>query len=178
MPLFLLKLIGIWGWLKQAAVGALRWLMGHPWQAALIVALCACAWLWRGKQAALSDLAACETKSAQLSAAIDAANKLAEQARAKSVTIAKDADNDHKERSKVSRVATDNYVSRNRLPAQADSDRTPAEGSPAGNDQGPAAVPVMVAMSEPDVRAAAALRDYAVTCYKAGQELISAGLAD
>jgi len=172
MPLFLLKFIGIWGWLKKA----LRWLMAHPWQAACLAAVCAALWQYRAKEAALSDLAACETKSAQLSAAIDAANKLAEQARAKSVTIARKADNADTINRADNRARTRTHFAANRLPDQSGIS-APAEGSLAQGDQDAPAVPVM-ALSEADALIAADLQTYANTCHKWGQDLIAAGLAD
>ena len=160
-----------------AVLNALRWLMAHPWQAACIGLVCVSVWQWRGKQAALSDLAACETKSAQLSAAIDAANKLAEQARAKSVSVAKKADQDHEQRSKAGAIATDRFIANRRI-VQPESGVSSSEaGEGAGNDQNAPAVP-FVAVSEQDVRTASALQDYANTCHAWGQELIAAGLAD
>lgn len=45
--IWLAKLLGLWGWLKQAAVSAFKWALGHPWQAALIVAVCGLFWQHR-----------------------------------------------------------------------------------------------------------------------------------
>lgn len=158
------------------ALEALRWLMGHPVHFALIVALCAAFWQYRGKQAALSDLAACETKSAQLSAAIDAANKLAEQARAKSVTIAKDADNADTINRADNRARTRTHFAANRLPDQSGIS-TPAEGSLTQGDQDPASVRFM-AMSEADAMIIADLQTYSNTCHKWADDMVKAGLAD
>lgn len=155
---------------------ALRWLMAHPVHFALIVALCAAFWQYRGKQAALSDLAACETKSAQLSAAIDAANKLAEQARAKSVTIAKDADNADTINRADNRARTRTHFAANRLPDQSGIS-APAEGSLAQGNQDAPAVSFM-ALSEADALIAADLQTYANTCHRWAQDLQAAGLAD
>ena len=56
--MFLLRLLGFASWLKNAALSALRLAGRYPWQAALIVALVAAGWQWRGKQHALAQLAA------------------------------------------------------------------------------------------------------------------------
>lgn len=48
MPAFLLPmLLKGFGFVKQAFQAALGFVTKHPWQAALIAALCVCAWLWR-----------------------------------------------------------------------------------------------------------------------------------
>jgi len=159
-----------------AVLNALRWLMGHPLHAALIVALCACVWLWRGWSGAESDLAACETKSAQLSAAIDAANKLAEQARAKSVSIARKADNADTINRVDNRARTRTHFAANRLPDQSGIS-APAEGSLAQGDQDAPAVSFM-ALSEADAMIVADLQTYSNTCHAWAQDLQAAGLAD
>lgn len=59
--MILLKLLGLWRWLKQALGALLNLARRYPLQCALIVALVACGWLWRGlnaERAKVSDLTA------------------------------------------------------------------------------------------------------------------------
>ena len=50
-----LRLLGIWRWLKQALGALVSLARRYPLQCALIVALAACGWLWRGKERAEAD---------------------------------------------------------------------------------------------------------------------------
>ena len=56
--MILLKLLGAWGWLKQAIGALLDLIRRYPLAAALIASLCLSMWLWRGwsaEQAARKD---------------------------------------------------------------------------------------------------------------------------
>ena len=41
------KLLGAFGWLKEAVRAAIGFIARHPWQSATLALLVACAWLWR-----------------------------------------------------------------------------------------------------------------------------------
>jgi hypothetical protein len=161
-----------------AVLSALRWLMAHPWQAACIGLVCVSAWQYAAIGRLNGRLVQREAVITRQNALIAEMQAKAEQARAKSVTIAKDADNEHKERAKVSLAATDNFVSRNRLPAPKASVSAPEAVEGAGNVKGPATEAVMVAVSEADVRICAANYDYARTAFDWTQGLIREGLGD
>jgi hypothetical protein len=71
--MFLLRLLGFASWLKNAALSALRLAGRYPWQAALIIALVAAGWQWRGKQHAL---AARDAARSEIASMIDATKAL------------------------------------------------------------------------------------------------------
>jgi hypothetical protein len=114
---------------------------------------------------------------AALQTAIDEANAKAKEARAKSVTIAKDVDRDHIERSKVGAVATDRFIAERRIVQPQGGISAPAEASNAGGAQVTPSLP-LVAVSEADVRIAGELQTYADTCFTWVQALKRDGLAD
>lgn len=51
----ILQLLGLWRWLKSGLSALLSLAGRYPLAAALIVALAACGWLWRGKSSALAE---------------------------------------------------------------------------------------------------------------------------
>ena len=166
----LLKLLGLWGWLKQAAVSAFRWALRHPWQAALILAVCALFWQHR----AIGQRDAVITQQTALIAEMQAKAK---QARAQSVTIAKESDDAHETRLADNRSGTVRYIERHRLqPACGVS--APAEREDPGLPEEAPAVPFMVAVSEPDVKACGDLHAYAWDAHLNAIKKIEAGLAD
>lgn len=168
--IWLAKLLGLWGWLKQAAVSAFRWALGHPLQAACIGLVCLSVWQWRGIQRRDATIA-------QQTALIAEMQAKAKQARAQSVTIAKDSDDAHETRLADNRSGTVRYIERNRVRTQA-CVSAPAEGETAGSPEVAPELPVMVAVSEPDVKACGDLQAYAWSAYEWGQAQVKAGLAD
>ena len=184
MPLLLLKLLGIGKWLKEAATALLRIAGRHPWQAALIAALCLSGWQWQGKRAALAerDVARAETAKA-LAAGIkarDAQIALNKAAEAKAAAIAKDTDDAHAKALALANDRTERWIAANRV-RQAGGSRpggtsAAAEGETAGLPQAMPADAVMVGAA--DVRICTARSQDALSAYEFGQALIKAGVAE
>lgn len=164
-----LKLVGIWGWLKQAAVGAFRWALAHPWQAVAILAVAGL--FWQQHRVERRD----ETIAARDATITDMTAK-AKAARASSVTIAKESDKAHETRVADNRTATGKFIASNRVRSKA-CVSAPTEDQGAGPSQEPAPLP-FVAMSEPDVKTCGDLQSYAESAYEWAQKLKAAGLAD
>jgi hypothetical protein len=86
-------LLTLWGGVKRL----FGLVAAYPWQAALIIALAACAWLYAGKQDALATVAKRDATIAALIKASDEATeaqkKLNKGVTDKQTKIAKDADN-------------------------------------------------------------------------------------
>lgn len=85
-----LKLLGLYRWLKSALSALLSLAGRYPWQAALIVALVACGWLWHGKGNALAERDAARADLATITAAQKEAAAKAKQARADAEKLTKD----------------------------------------------------------------------------------------
>lgn len=153
----------------ERLLGLLKLALAHPWQAALILAVCGLFWQHRAIGQRDDTIAALNATIADMQAK-------AKQARATSVTIAKDSDDAHETRLADNRDRTTFYVERNRVRTQA-CVSAPAEGEAAGASESAAAVP-LVAMSEPDVKACGDLQAYAESAYQWGQAQVKAGLAD
>lgn len=85
-----LKLLGIWRWLKTGLSSLLSLAGRYPWQAALVVALVACGWLWHGKGKALAERDAARAQIATITAAQKQATQKAKQARADAEKLTKD----------------------------------------------------------------------------------------
>lgn len=64
--MILLKLLGAWGWLKQALGALLDLIRRYPLAAALIAALCLSLWLWRGKERAEGERDKARAETAQV----------------------------------------------------------------------------------------------------------------
>lgn len=90
MALILLKLLGIGRWLREAAGRVFSAAMRYPWQAALVVALAACGWLWHGKGKALAERDAALADVAAMIEAQKQATALAVKERAKTEKLSKD----------------------------------------------------------------------------------------
>jgi len=85
-----LKLLGLWRWLKSSLSALLSLAGRYPLQAALIVALVACGWLWHGKGKALAERDAARADLATITAAQKEAAQKAKQARADAEKLTKD----------------------------------------------------------------------------------------
>lgn len=150
-------------------LGLFKLALAHPWQAALIFAVCALFWQHRAIGQRDATIAARDALIADMQAK-------AKQARATSVTIAKDSDDAHETRLADNRSGTVRYIERHRLqPACGVS--APAENEAAGSPEVTPAVP-LVAVSEADVKACGDLQAYAESSYRWAQDLVNAELAD
>jgi hypothetical protein len=85
-----LQLLGVWRWLKSGLGTLLSLALRYPLQAALIVALVACGWLWHGKGKALAERDAARAQIATIAAAQQEAADKAKQARADAEQLTKD----------------------------------------------------------------------------------------
>ena len=157
----------------------------HPWQAALIVAVLAAGWQWRGKQQALDALAKCQTESAAKDAAskANAAAQLAQKRawEAKSTALAKDADNAYTQGMADARTATDRYIAANRMRPQASrisAPRASGEGKDTGVPESLPADPGLVGVSESDLQACAGAVTYGIAAHNNAVDKIVAGLAE
>lgn len=150
-------------------LGLFKLALAHPWQAALIFAVCALFWQHRAIGQRDATIAARDALIADMQAK-------ARQARATSVTIAKDSDDAHETRLADNRDRTTVFIAANRVRTQA-CVSAPAESEAAGASEVAAPVP-LVALSEPDVKACGDLQAYAWSAYEWGQAQIKAGLAD
>ena len=116
------KLFGIWGRLKSALSALLGAAGRYPWQAALIVALLACGWLWRGNVSKERQIA---TMTAERVKFIDAQAE-AERLQAETDHVAIDRqtqlaaqmERNHAQLETARRTAVADYVSSHRLPAK------------------------------------------------------------
>lgn len=153
----------------ERLLGLFKFALAHPWQAALILAVCALFWQHRA-------IGQRDGTIAQQTALIAEMQAKAKQARATSVTIAKDSDHAHETRLADNRDRTTVFIAANRVRPKG-CVSAPAEGEAAGASESAPAVP-LVAVSEADVKACGDLQAYAESAYQWGQAQVKAGLAD
>ncbi len=171
MPLFLL---GALGWLKRAFSAALALITRYPLQAALLVALLACGWLWHGKGKAIEQrdvqiagraadrkaVAAAQVEAARLALAAKAATE------ARYRTIAKEADHAYQAELADARSDAERYIAANRVRPET-AGRSPRQAAGPAEDRA-AVVPVglpatSVMVSANDVRACTDATTYALS---------------
>ena len=148
--MFLLRLLGFASWLKNAALSAFRLAGRYPWQAALIVALVATGWQWRGKQQALAQLAAMEAAQVTATKSQIAVNHAPA---AKSQAIAERSNADAPEYYARGRAAGLAYANAHRVRAEACgpvNPGLPGTDNPAPVNDGTGTVADMVALSRSD----------------------------
>jgi hypothetical protein len=188
MPFFLLKLLGIGRWLKQAFSALLGWVMRYPLHAGLIVALCLSGWLWRGRQAARQEAAQWEQAFVDQKAAYEKASKEAsglalaqvKAVEARNAALAKDAQHAYELGSQAADTALARYVAANRVrPNQVCRSPAPAPGE--GSDPGvPADLPPdtgMVGIREPDLQALVEWTKVGIAAHNGAVDKINAGTA-
>lgn len=90
MALILLKLLGVWNWLRKAATALFDLARRYPLQAALIIAVAACGWLWHGKGKALAERDAARAEVAAMVEANKVATERAKEARAATEKLSKE----------------------------------------------------------------------------------------
>lgn len=183
MPLAL-KLLGAWGWLKQALGELLSLVRRYPMQAALIASLCLSGWLWRGKERADGERDKARAETAAVIKASEQAKAaqidLNQATKAKYEAAAKEADHDYRIALADADRRTDRYIRDNRVRqtggSGADRSGAAAEGEAAGVPQEMPADAVMVGAA--DVRICTARSQDALIAYEFGQALIRAGVAE
>ena len=175
--MFILRLLGFASWLKNAALSVFRLAGKYPWQAALIVALVAAGWQWRGKQQALDQLEAME--AAQVTAT---ENQIAvnHAPAAKSQAIAERSNADAPEYYARGRAAGLAYANAHRVRAEACgpvNPGLPGTDNPAPLDDGTGTVADMVALSRADFDLLTGNSLRLAKVQQDSQALIAAGVA-
>jgi hypothetical protein len=128
-----LQLLGVWGWLKKAALSVFSAAVRYPWQTALIVAVVASCWLWRGKESALRERDAARAQIVALVKASDDNRKAAEeqvrQQQAAFDQAAKESQDEYETQLSAYRGRAGTYAASHRLPRlQADCSTATASG--------------------------------------------------
>jgi hypothetical protein len=180
-----LRLLGVLGWLKNALLGMVRAAIRYPWQAALILAIIACVWLYRGKQAALHDLSTANAEIAAIRHASDENRRLAEEQvqrqQAAFDQAAKEAQDEYENtlaayRGRAGRYAAGHRLSR--MPADCRYSATAGQGQ---DSPGPDGTPVSgdyIAVKPEDFEALIENTARLQAAYDWSQALISEGIAE
>ena len=142
-----LQLLGVWGWLKKAALSVFSAAVRYPWQVALVLSFCLSAWLNYGKGKALAERDAARAQIVALVKASDDNRKAAEeqvrQQQAAFDRAAKESQDEYETQLAAYRGRAGTYAASHRLPRlQADCSTattsgqgdTPADDNPAGAD--------------------------------------------
>jgi len=177
MPFLIAKLLFGLGWLKNAALSAFRLAGRYPWQAALIVAVLAAGWQWRGKQQALAQLAAMEAAQTVATENQIAVNHAPA---AKSQAIAERSNADAPEYYARGRAAGLAYANAHRMRAEACgpvNPGLPGTDNPAPLDDGTGTVADMVALSRADFDLLTGNSLRLAKVQQDSQSLIDAGVA-
>ena len=182
--MILLKLLGVWGWLKQALGALLDLIRRYPLAAALIAALCLSLWLWRGKERAEGERDKARAETAQVIAASKQALAqqiaLNEATKAKYEAAAEKADHDYRIALADADRRTDDYIRNNRMRQAGGSGASvanaPAEGEAAERGNGAGADAVLVSADDVRICTANTVRLQAVREW--GLELVKAGVAE
>lgn len=182
--MILLKLLGVWGWLKQALGALLDLIRRYPLAAALIAALCLSLWLWRGKERAEGERDKARAETAQVIAASKQALAqqiaLNEATKAKYEAAAEKADHDYRIALADADRRTDDYIRNNRMRQAGGSGASvanaPAEGEAAGSGDAARSDAVLVSADDVRICTANSVRLQAVREW--GLELVKAGVAE
>lgn len=177
IPMLALRLLGLGSWLKNAALSAFGLIRAYPLQTALIVALVAAGWQWRGKQHALAELAAMQ--AAQVTAT---ENQIAvnHAPAAKSQAIAERSETDATEYYAKGRAAGLAYANAYPVRAKegcASNPDLPGTDNPAPHDDGQGDAADMVALSRADFDTLTGNSLRLAKVQQDAQSLIDAGVA-
>ena len=181
VTMLLVKLLGLWGWLKRAAVALWGLAVRYPWQTALIASLCLAGWLWRGKQEALAERDLALSSITQLEAAsAENAKALAERDRKFTLKTKELADENEALQKRIDAAytpAADRYAGRMRFDKVCVSNApATAEGQVAEVSDRPGADAVILERADYDILIANTLRLKAV--HEWGEGLKAAGVAE
>lgn len=171
-----LQLLGVWGWLKKAALSVFSAAVRYPWQAALIVAVVAAGWQFHranGFRAELAAIRKAQDEAAQAQAAVNAAPAI------KSEQIARQSDVDTQAYYDAGRRAGAAYANAHRVsrpcaPVSADMS---GPDSPAPVDDRTSVAPDMVAVSRQDFDLLTGNSVRLAKVQQDAQALIDAGVA-
>ena len=178
---FVLSLLGIGKWLREAATALLRLAGRYPWQAALIASLCLSGWLWHGNTKRDRVIAGWQAASKAWEAASDAnAAKAIAQVKAveaKSAALAKD--NQIHEQDIRRDYGARSIVYADRMRADKVCGRTapaPAQDNPAPVDNSPGQDAIVVSRDDFDILTENTIRLKAAHDW--GLALVKEGLAE
>lgn len=139
----------------------------HPWQAALVVVLALCAWLYHGRKEAREELA----QHIAAERAATGAQKRVNQAATKHYEdVANVADTNHADMVADAFDATQRYIAKHRLQPADRACQAPAPAA-SGDPGVPPEVPAGIVVGEADVRACADLYVYSVASHDWAQSL-------
>jgi len=182
--MILLKLLGAWGWLKQALGALWAATCKYPLQVALILALCLSLWLWRGKERAEGERDKARAETAQViqagKEALAQQIALNEATKAKYEAAAEKADHDYRIALADADRRTDRFIRNNRVRqaggSGAGASSPAAEGEAAERGNGAGADAVLVSADDVRICTANTVRLQAVREW--GLELVKAGVAE
>ena len=177
MPALLLKLLGAWGWLKQALGALLDLIRRYPLAAALIASL----WLWRGKERAEGERDKARAQIVQVEAAsAENARRLAQRDREFADTTKRLSDENevlHARLAAAKSVPARTYAERMRFDKVCVSNApADAQGEIAQDRDRPGADAVVLERADYDILVANTVRLQAVREW--GLELVKAGVAE
>jgi hypothetical protein len=169
-------LLNALGWAKTALTVLADLARRYPCQVALVVALAACAWLWRGWDKAEARIDAMETAAKQSEALHRAAIKAQQD---KFDKLKKETDDGYKAALADAGDRTSRYIDTHRLRGKscAIEAAAPGQGEGAGSPEKPTAE-ALVAVTEADVKACAGAWVYAQASYEWAQGLIREGVGE
>ena len=180
-----LQLLGVWGWLKKAALSAFSAAVRYPWQTACLVAVVASCWLWRGKESALRERDAARAQIVALVKASDDNRKAAEeqvrQQQAAFDQAAKESQDEYETQLSAYRGRAGTYAASHRVSRLQAYQCAPATSSQGQNpgvpDSGPAPGDY-IAVRQDDYDALIENTVRLKAAYEWGQQMIAAGLAE
>lgn len=172
--IWLLKALG---WAKTALTVLVDLARRYPCQVALVVALAACAWLWRGWDKAEARIDAMETAAKQSEALHRAAIKAQQD---KFDRIKKETNDAYKASLADAGDRTDRFIAANRLRGKscAPQAAAPGQGEGAGSLEKPAAEAELVVVTEADVKVCGSLYAYSLAAHQWAQGLIREGVGE
>ena len=179
-----LQLLGVFGWLKKAALSGFLAAVRYPWQTACLVAVVASCWLWRGKQHAIAERDQARAQIVALVKASDDNRKAAEeqvrQQQAAFDKAAKEAQNEYQDSLASAHSATDAYIRSHRLPSRQADQCAPASSGKGESPGVPPAMPSdsrMVAVSETDLQSLVDWLNVGVAAHNMAVDKINRGEA-
>lgn len=179
-----LQLLGVWGWLKKAALSVFTAAVRYPVHAALIVAVVASCWLWRGKQHALAERDAARAQIVALVKASDENRRAAEEQvkriQAQYDASATEAQHEYEANLAAARGGLADYVRNHRLPRQAVNQCAPTGTGQGNNPAVPPEMPSdsgMVAVKETDLQALVDWLAVGVEAHNHAVDKVERGLA-
>lgn len=178
-----LRLLGVFGWLKNAALSAFSLARRYPLQAALLCAVLALFWQYRAIQHVRADRDAARHEIAALIEASNA-NRLAAERQVKERQAAldkltKDATNEHEQAQIAASDAVRAYAASHRLRQDCgiSAPATVAEGNDTGVPAEMSAHPRLVGISETDLQALVDWLAIGVSAHNQAVDKVNAGVA-